>query len=107
MNFIKTVFWIGLFAGLVYIGFQFATPYYNFYSFKTGVTEISRFEARSTDEIRTFVMAEAKESGIPVTEADVEISGTSGAYVIKAEWVVEVNLKDQYKKQLKFKVQVP
>lgn len=107
MGQIKAIFWLVMFFGSVFVGFKFATPYYNYYNFDAGIKDISRFTTSNTEEISAAVIKKADESGVPVTDKNLKITGASGAYIINAQWSVEVNLLDQYKKKLEFKASAP
>jgi len=105
MKIFKVLLCIAIFGLIIYSGIQLGRPYYRYYAFKAKVEDISRFE-ENADKILTTVMEQAQEIGIPITEADVAISGSKGRYAIETSWSETVNLFDIYEHTYNFQIQV-
>lgn len=91
--FTKTLVCILILGLLIYSGIKLGMPWFNYYSFKDRLKEISMYETTETQEkIMKKIMVSVEEKDIPLEEKDVKIERTGKKLVIKAEWDHEVQL---------------
>lgn len=89
----KAVFCILILGLLAYSGINLGRPWFNYFSFKDRVKEISMYEiTEPRDKTMKKIMESAEERDIPIKEEDVKIEGSGKKLIIKAEWDYEVQL---------------
>ena len=100
MGTIKAIVGILAIIGIVYSGFQIVPPELNNYSFQDDLKQIavtgSANPNKSDEDIRTMVLAKARERELPITGNQVTVQrittpGLLGVYVA-ADYNVTVNL---------------
>lgn len=103
MKIFKALLCFGILAVFAYSGIRLGEPYWRYYSFKSKVEDIAKFEDRQ-ENILPAVIGQAQEIGIPITESDVTISGSKGRYIIETGWTEKVNLFDIYEHTYDFRI---
>ncbi len=81
-------------------------PYYRYYAFKTDATDIIRFQVRDVEQMRAKLLQRALDIGVPITAKEIVVEPTDRGYWTLIRWSEEVNILDQYKKTLKFEIEL-
>jgi len=93
-----------------YGGWQFARPWWNYYSIKnTAANEAFQFRVKVDDEIRAAILRKAEELGLPLTRRDIRISHKNQEQRmdirVTFSYETEVNVFNLYRKSLAFEVE--
>lgn len=105
MRWFKSILCLTIFLLFIYSGIQLGRPYFRYYSFKTKIEDISRFELEK-DKIMNEIMSVANEMKIPVAEQDIILEGVRGRYSVETSWTERVNLFDVYEREYNFHIVV-
>ncbi|MGQ9570157.1 MAG: hypothetical protein ACUVUQ_04805 [Thermodesulfovibrionales bacterium] len=100
----KALFWLLIFAFLIYAGLKFGFPYYRYLAFKSDAKEIVKVsvEARDEEELRNKIFERSQELKIPIERNDIEVVRTGRDVIVKTSWFEVVDILGIYKKTLKF-----
>ena len=108
---IKAVIYIALFVGILYTGFLFGTPYYNYRVFKSDLDEMAKVESavmiNRRDKFMEKILELAENSSIPITEEDIELHSDESQrnhIDISVEWTETVDLYGAYQHTYKFQI---
>ncbi len=101
MRWFKSIFCLGLFAIIIYSGIQLGKPYFRYYSFKSKIEDISKFELER-DKIMNEIIRVVNEMNIPVKEEEIVLEGVKGRYAVEVSWSEKVNLFDIYEREYDF-----
>lgn len=102
------LFFLFLVTVVIYLGFQLAPPYWEFYSLKEaarqGLVASSAPPYRDAD-IKDAVLGKARRLGVALVESDLTFSRTNKAVSIEFSWDREVLLPGGYVKRFSFKIE--
>jgi|Deesub1362A_J573_1020465.scaffolds.fasta_scaffold00010_284 hypothetical protein len=104
MKTLKTLFCLAVVGLALYSALQFALPYFRFYTFRSDVRDMMRFELQGPGELKALVLQRAAETGVPLQEEDLEVEASPEGYLLWAQWTEEVNLFGQYQRYLDFEI---
>ncbi len=108
-GFIKGLFMLALFVGVLFVLITFGKPYYRYNTLRSHTKDILMMELGNVDTIKEKVMAEAAELHVPLKEENLSVTlqGPEKKVVkAKATWSETVNFWDFYQKQLEFDMEV-
>jgi hypothetical protein len=107
MRKLKGLFWLLLFAAIVYAGFQFVMPQYRYHVFESDMRDVIRFGVRDDAAMLEKIMQKVEEHGIPVTKDDISLyRDREGRYNAKVSWSQTVDIFGLYSKTYDFSVDV-
>jgi len=104
---LKSLLCLGVTVLAIYSGFMFGLPYYRFYAFRSDARDVIKFSARTTDDMRANLLKKAREYGVPLGEAGMEVSTVEGGYWARLKWTEEVDMLVLYHKTLAFSFEAP
>lgn len=107
MDKIKNLFCLAVLGLAIYSGYVYATPYFRFYSFKSEVEGMMRFDVKPHEDYRKkiggLIYKAAQEKGVPITEDDIVFEGAKWVdATVEIIYEDEINIFNQYKKNPQF-----
>jgi hypothetical protein len=107
MKKVKGLFWLLVFAAVVYAGYQFAIPQYRYHVFESDLRDVIRFSVKDEAAMLEKVMQKVEEHGIPVTKDEIAIyRDREGRYNAEVSWSHTVDIFGLYARTYDFHVAV-
>jgi hypothetical protein len=92
---LKTIIWLAIMAGAVYVAILVVPILVNEYQFQDAMQTTARFATvsrQSPDDIRAAVVKQAKADDIPIQPQDIRVENEAGNVRIQVDYSVTVDL---------------
>ncbi|MDA8387588.1 MAG: hypothetical protein M0Z58_02850 [Nitrospiraceae bacterium] len=91
-----------VFALLIYAAIRFGGPWFRYYLFKSDVSDMVRFPARSADVLKAEIMEKAKEDHVPLSPDNLTVAGRPWRYRAAATWQESADIFGRYRREFTF-----